>query len=80
MDSKQFNRIRSNALDEASMEHRNQTLKINKITKELDEAGDIINSLIDNYALRENGVFLPYSKQPTEIQSAIDFVTEVTSN
>jgi len=28
MDSKQFNRIRSNALSEASWEHRNLVLKI----------------------------------------------------
>lgn len=47
MDSKQFNRIRSNAMAEASMEHRNRLKEINKLNKELHDGMNLLKSLLN---------------------------------
>lgn len=80
MDSKQFNRVRSNAMAEASWEHRNLLKEVRKLQKELDEAGSILRLLTNTYGLRESQddkPLLPYKDQPPEIQHAIGFLIEV---
>jgi len=71
---------RSETLERAVAEYSEQSLKISKLEKELEEAGLIIQDFINVYALHEDVddyPLLPYDRQPSEIQRAIDFVTEV---